>query len=141
MRSFPNFRILPERKCMNNVKNEEQSDLSVLMCSLHTYCPNYNYSYMFRKEIISQLIHTLFTNVLNVMYRHSQKGNNAPNKILLACLWPSMHARSDWKIIMTVNCITSWGFPPKSTGQENRGYVEPYHTDFMNYFSGLPHFL
>jgi hypothetical protein len=93
MRSFPNFRILPERKCVNNVKSEEQSDLSVLMCSLHTYCPNYNYSYMFRKEIISQLIHTLFTNVLNVMCQHSQEGNNAP-KQSIACLFVAFYART-----------------------------------------------
>jgi len=57
---------------MHNVKNEEQADLSVLMRSLNTYCPNYNYStYMFREEIIPQLIRTLFTNVLNIMYRQS----------------------------------------------------------------------
>lgn len=79
---------------MRNVKDEEQSDLSVLMCSLHTYCPNYNYStYMFRKEIISQLIHTLFTNVLNIMYRHSLKGNNAPKQNIVY-LFVAFYART-----------------------------------------------
>jgi hypothetical protein len=43
-------------------------------------------------DIISQLIHTLFTNVLNIMYRHSQKGNNAPKQNIV-CLFVAFYVR------------------------------------------------
>jgi hypothetical protein len=73
------------------------------------------------------------------MYRQSQKGNNAPKQNTV-CLFVAFYARTKRLKDHNDSQLHSFlVFFPKYR-EENRGYVAPYHVDFMNYISCLPYF-